>query len=183
VFSLGDLFACAQDGDDDFFRKHFDDKVVLFGRTDAPQSRQLAATRFLDLHTADRYAARCRLPVMESLAGLDNSRTTPEVVIAATAVRNLLQRDVIKTLPGYAVVLVAVLLALATALAVLRIATALVAPALLLLLAGWGYLAVVMLREETWLMPLAQPGAAIVIAFAGALGYRTLRGRFIRQRA
>lgn len=175
VFSLGDLYACSQDGGEAFFRKHFDDKVVLFGRTDAPSARGVAAARFLNMHNADRYAERCHLPVMQSLVGLDSTYTTPEVVVTATAVRNLLQRDAVKTLPGYAAVLASGLLALATALAVLRISPALVVPGVLLLLFGWSYLAVVMLARETWLMPLAQPATAIIIACACTSAYRALR--------
>jgi len=175
VFSLGDLYACAQDGGEAFFRKHFDDKVVLFGRTDTPGSRSVAAARFLNQHNADRYGERCRLPVMQSLVNLDSAHTTPEVVVTATAVSNLLLRDAVKTLPDYAAILTSGLLALATALAVLRIAPVLVMPGVLLLLAGWGYLAIVMLARETWLMPVAQPALAIVLAYAGALIYRALR--------
>jgi|GEM_PF-6847375 len=175
VFSLGDLHACAQDGDSAFFRKHFDDRVVLFGRTDVPRSRRVTSARWLGVHDADRYDARCRLPVMQSLVGRDDSRTMPEVLVTATAVRNLLQRDAIKTLPGYASVLVSGLLAMAAALAVLRVPPRAVPPAIVVLVIGWSYLAVVMLARENWLMPLAQPFVAIVLAFVTAWCFRGLR--------
>lgn len=175
MFSLGDLYACAQDGEEAFFRKHFDNRVVLFGRSDGPRARRVTSARFLGVHNADRYAARCRLPVMQSLVGLDDGATTPEVVATATAVRNLLQRDAVKPVPDYAGVLVSGLLALAAAFAALRLSPALVMSGIPLFLAAWGYLAVVVLARETWLMPLAQPFAAVVIACAAAWGYRGLK--------
>ncbi len=179
VYSLGDLYACAQDGDAAFFRKHFDNKVVIFGRTNAPRWRRVTAARFLGVDLTDRYAERCRLPLMRSLAGRvpdgDGAGTLPEVLISATAVRNLLMREAVKSLPPLAVIAICALLALAVAWAVLRIAPYRVGACAVLVLGGWGYLAVVMLARETWLMPLVQPALAVGVAFAAAWVYRWLR--------
>jgi hypothetical protein len=112
---------------------------------------------------------------MQSLVGVDDGATTPEVVVTAMAVRNLLQRDAVKTLPPYAAALVSGLLAMAAAFAVLRIPAVLVLPSVPVFLAAWAYLAVVMLAQENWLMPLAQPFAAIAIAIAAACGYQGAR--------
>ncbi len=172
LFSLGDLYACALEGDETFFRKYFDNRVVLFGRSDLPRVRKVTAARFLDVHNADRAAARCRLPVMQSLVGVDDGATTPEVVATATAVRNLLQRDAVKTLPLYVAALVGGLLAMAAAFAVLRVPAIVVIPGIPVFLAAWAYLAVVMLAQENWLLPLAQPFAAIAIAITAAWGFR-----------
>jgi hypothetical protein len=59
--------------------------------------------------------------------------------------------------------------------AVLRIAPHLVGAAAVVVLGGWGYLAVVMLARELWLMPLAQPALAVMVSFAAAWIYRSLR--------
>ncbi|MGD1879304.1 MAG: CHASE2 domain-containing protein [Kiloniellaceae bacterium] len=175
MFSLGDLYACAQAGDDGFFRKHFDDRVVIFGRTDLPRVRRITAARFLDLHNADRYAARCRLAAIDGLAGYDDGRSAPEALVTATAVRDLLQRTVVKTLPAVTVLIVCALLALAAVWAVLRISPFLTGIGIVVFLAGWGYLGVVMLARETWLMPLAQPAVALAAAFAAAWLYKAVR--------
>jgi CHASE2 domain-containing sensor protein len=108
-------------------------------------------------------------------SGGDATDTMPEVLISATAVRGLLLREAVKTLPVPAAFFVSLLLALAAAWAVLRIEPLYVAPAAVLVLAGWGYLAVVMLARETWLIPLAQPAVAIAFAFAATWVYRALR--------
>lgn len=179
VYSLGDLFACAEDGDAAFFRKHFDNKVVIFGRTDAPRWRRVTAARFLDVNAAERYAARCRLPLIQSLAdrALTGARgaTLPEVLVSATAVRNLLMQEAVKNLPQIAVIAICALLALAAAWAVLRFPTYLVGAGVMAVFAGWGYFAVVMLAREYWLMPLAQLALAVVVSFAAAWVYRQLR--------
>lgn len=178
VFSLGDLHACAQEGDEAFFRKHFDDKVVIFGRTDAARWRRVTAARFLDVKSADRYAERCRLPLIQSLVAGDHAGaagTLPEALVSATAVRNLLLREGVRTLPTVACFFVALLLALAAGWAVLRSDPPIVGLAGVVVLAGWCYLTVVMLARETWLMPLAQPVAAVAFAFAATWIYRTLR--------
>lgn len=175
VFSLGDLYACAEAGDANFFRKYFDNRVVIFGRTDGPRWRRVTSARFLGVHDADRYDARCRLDGMQSLVGHDDSHTMPAVLVTATAVRNLLQGDAVKTLPGYASLLVSSLLAMAAALAALRVAPAVVPPAILVLMAGWSYLAVVMLARENWLMPVAQPFIAILFAYVAAWCFAGLR--------
>ena len=179
VFSLGDLHACSQDGEEDFFRKHFDGKVVIFGRTDLARLHRLTSARFLDVTSTARYAERCRLPLMQSLVASNRDSgaagTLPEVLVSAVAVRNLLLREAVKVLPQLAVFFVAALLALAVAWAVLRIDSRFVAPAVLVVVAGWGYLAVVMLARESWLMPLAQPTVAMAFAFAAAWVYRAVR--------
>lgn len=176
VFSLGDLHACAEDGDAAFFRKHFDNKVVIFGRTDAPRWRRVTAARFLGVRAADRYAERCRLPLMQSLAGrMPGEGTLPEVLVSATAVRNLLMQEAVKSLPQIAVIGICALLALAIAWAVLRLPPHLVGLSLAVVFAGWGYLAVVMLAHEYWLMPLAQPALAVIVSFAAAWIYRSVR--------
>jgi adenylate cyclase len=179
VYSLGDLYACAQDGDAAFFRKHFDNKVVIFGRTDAPRWRRVTAARFLGVKAADRYAERCRLPLMQSLTGSvlgsERAGTLPEVLVSATAVRNLLMHEAVKNLPQIAVIGICALLALAVTWAVLRIRPYRVAVAAVVILGGWGYLAVVMLTREFWLMPLAQPALAVIVSFAAAWVYRQLR--------
>lgn len=178
VFSLGDLYACAQEGDAAFFRKHFDDKVVIFGRTDAPRWRRVTAARFLAVKGSDRYAERCRLPLIQSGAAGDQagaSASLPEALISATAVRNLLLREGVRTLSVLASFFVALLLALAAGWAVLRSDPPIVGLASVVVLVGWCYLAVVMLAREIWLMPLAQPVAAVTFAFAATWIYRTLR--------
>lgn len=175
VFSLGDLYACAQAGDEAFFRKHFDNKVVIFGRTEGPRWRRVTAARFLGVKAADRYGARCRLPPIESLADRDPDGTMPEVLVSGTAVRNLLQHEAVKRSSPLAVLGACFLLSLAASWAVLRIRPCFVGPAVLAIFAGWGYLAVVVLARQTWLIPLAQPMLAVAVAFAAAWIYRNLR--------
>src|SRR5262249_2689267 len=46
TFSLADLRACAERGDKDFFRRHFDGKVVLIGTVLDVEDRKITSKRF-----------------------------------------------------------------------------------------------------------------------------------------
>ena len=46
TYSLADLRACAERGDKDFFRKHFDGKVVLLGTVLDVEDRKITSKRF-----------------------------------------------------------------------------------------------------------------------------------------
>jgi len=174
VYSFADIHACAEAGEDAFFRKHFDNKVVLIGRATPATARRVTAARFLNEPMAA--GERCLLPEMQSLAGRQDYRTLPEAVVTATAVQNLLQQDAVKTLPRFVEPLISAALALAAAFTMLRLAAPLAAAGAVVLLAGWSYLAVVMLARETWSLPLAQPATAVFLALLTAWTYRHLRG-------
>src|SRR5690349_2622569 len=46
TYSLGDLYACSEKGDRDFFRQHFNGKVVLVGTLLDVEDRQVTSKRF-----------------------------------------------------------------------------------------------------------------------------------------
>ena len=58
TYSLADLRACAEKGDKDFFRKHFDGKVVLLGTVLDVEDRKITSKRFATGAEGAR-AARC----------------------------------------------------------------------------------------------------------------------------
>ena len=91
TYSLADLRACVEKDDKDFFRRHFDGKVVLIGTVLDLEDRKLTSKRFATAPKARaRRAARCRAPsagqafTRDSIAG---------VYIHATAVNNLIRGD------------------------------------------------------------------------------------------
>ncbi|NIA69188.1 CHASE2 domain-containing protein [Pelagibius litoralis] len=171
VYSLADLYACAEEGDQEFFRQHFEGKVVVIGNLEPASARHLTSARFLDVTDRDRRASRCRLSPMRSLDVLPVSSGTPDAVITALAVNNLLQSRAVNNLVAPFGIVIAGLLALAAAIAGLRIRFLLTMPACLAFFAGWIYLAAMVLAREAWLMPLAQPLAAVLVSFLLAWGY------------
>ena len=176
VFSFADIHACAEAGDESFFRKHFSGKVVLIGRGVPESARRKTSARFLSPPPAALDSAlRCLLPRMQSLADQDDAGILPEVVITATAVQNLLQQNAVRALPRPVEPLISAALAVLAAFAVLRLSFLIALPASAALLAGWGYLAVVVLARETWSLPLAQPALAVVMTLLIVWAYRRLR--------
>ena len=59
-FSLADLRACAEKGDKDFFRRHFDGKVVLIGTLLDVEDRKVTSKRFATAPEGAR-AERCAM--------------------------------------------------------------------------------------------------------------------------
>ena len=61
TYSLADLRACAEKGDKEFFRKHFDGKVVLIGTVLDVEDRKITSKRFATAPKA-RAPRCCALP-------------------------------------------------------------------------------------------------------------------------
>ena len=91
TYSLADLRACAEAGDKEFFRRHFDGKVVIFGAVLEAEDRKLTSKRFATAPERQT-AERCVLPA-PSTTRLHPARSIPGPYIHATAVNNLIRHD------------------------------------------------------------------------------------------
>ena len=91
TFSLADLRACVEKDDKDFFRRHFDGKVVLIGTLLDVEDRKITSKRFATAPEGAR-AERCALaaPAVGQTFARD---TISGVYVQATAVNNLLRGD------------------------------------------------------------------------------------------
>ena len=97
TYSLADLFACAEQGRAEYFRKHFAGKVVFVGAVLDVEDRKLTSKRFMTGREGVNLPERCALPIMRDLYRTDVRRDTiPGVYIHATAVNNLLRRDALR---------------------------------------------------------------------------------------
>ncbi len=91
TFSLADLRACVEKDDKDFFRRHFDGKVVLIGTVLDVEDRKITSKRFATAPEGAR-AERCALPT--PAAGQTFTRNSISgVYVHATAVNNLIRGD------------------------------------------------------------------------------------------
>ena len=99
TFSLADLRACVEKDDKDFFRRHFDGKVVLIGTVLDVEDRKITSKRFATAPEGAR-AARCALtaPAVEHTFSRE---TISGVYVHATAVNNLLRRDALSRIRPY----------------------------------------------------------------------------------
>jgi adenylate cyclase len=169
TFSFADLNACAEKGDTDFFRRHFDGKVVLFGTVLDIEDRKITSKRFATAPEAPA-AVRCVLPApasgpkftREAIAG---------VYVHATAVDNLLRGDALSEVGRAGTAAISFTLAALTAAAALALSPVAAAAAYLGLALAWTAGATVAFRDALAL-PLVQPIAAGLAALGATIGYR-----------
>jgi len=109
VYSLVDLFACAQAGRTDYFRKAFAGKVVLFGEMLDVGDRFQTAKRFAWNEGASARAAPARCAVAADpgrFASVTNRQSMPGVLIHAAAINTLMKGLALQQLPAALVGLV-----------------------------------------------------------------------------
>jgi adenylate cyclase len=181
TYSLADLRTCAEQGDKDFFRRHFGGKVALVGIVLDSEDRRLTSKRFATAPEGAR-AARCALaapPVggfaRASIAG---------VYVHATAVNNLIRRDAITEFGLVGRMLVAVACAALIAAAALVLAPLSATFAYFGLVALWAGGATAAFTRALAL-PLSEPLIAGLLALGATIGYRLVTAdrdkRFLRQ--
>jgi class 3 adenylate cyclase/CHASE2 domain-containing sensor protein len=168
-YSLSDLRACAEKGDQDYFRRHFEGKVVLLGTLLDTEDRKATSKRFATgLERAT--APRCVLPA-PAAAGRIKRHTIAGVYVHATAVNNLIRRDAVHELGRPSTLAIAVALAALAGAAVLWLAPVGAALAYLGLAAAYTAAAVFAFRDSLAL-PLVEPLMAGLAAMVATVGYR-----------
>jgi adenylate cyclase len=182
VFSFADLRACADKGDADFFRRAFEGKIVILGTVLNFEDRKLTSLRLAGGYDGTP-GPRCALPapVQATLAARSD---IAGVFIHATAVRNLMERDVVTELGFPWRSIIAVLFAGIAALAASRLAPAGTIAAWLVLTAVYAACAVG-LFVHALALPLTEPALAGLAAAAMMTGYRFVVAdrdeRFLRK--
>jgi serine phosphatase RsbU (regulator of sigma subunit) len=169
TYSFADLHACLEQDDKDFFRRHFDGKVVLIGTVLDVEDRKITSTRFAVAPEGAR-GERCALTapaagqtfIRDSISG---------VYVQATAVNNLIRGNALREfdpvgmgLASFALAAIAVAAALAlgptgAALSFIGIAAVWIAGATFALQAAVA-------------VPLIEPLLAALAAFGTTIGYR-----------
>ncbi len=172
TYSLADLHACAGAGGDDYFRRHFRDKVVLIGAVLDVEDRKLTSKRFITAPEGLNAPERCALPPMPGLyrAGLTRD-TLPGIYIHAAAINNILRGDHLRRPGMLADEAIIAALTLAAAAPVMLLAPlwagiSIVAGALAWVVAATGAF------QAGLVLPLYQPLASALLTFGALLGYR-----------
>ena len=168
TYSLADLRACAQQGDKEYFRRHFAGKVVLVGTLLDVEDRRITSKRFATGPERAR-APRCVNAI--PAAGAVARPTISGVYLHATAVNNLIRRDAVVEIGRPATAAIAILLAALAAAAALSLSPAWAALAWLAGAVLWTALATTMFRSGLAL-PLLQPLLASLAALVLAVAWR-----------
>jgi adenylate cyclase len=185
TYSLADLSACTQKGDDDFFRRHFDGKVVLVGVVLDVEDRKLTSQRFIAAPEGLGLPERCVNPVMSELyiEGLRRD-TIPAVYIHAQAINNLLRDEALRELGRGTTGLIVLGITAAVAMGTMNLSFLSAGVFLLLGFLIWIGIAILSFADAQ-VLPLLRPLASATVVFAALLGYRfTIADkdkRYIRQ--
>ena len=169
TFSLADLHACVEKGDKDFFRRHFDGKVVLFGTVLDVEDRKITSKRFA---TAPEGAHAQRCATTPPSAGQTFTRNSISgVYVHATAVNNLLRGNVLNEFGRISTGLASFALAALAVAAALMLGPTSAALSFAGLASVWSAGAVIAFRAAL-AMPLVEPLLTALAALAATIGYR-----------
>jgi len=181
TYSLGDLRACVEKGDTEFFRRHFQGKVVILGTVLDFEDRKTTSKRFATAPGSGP-AERCALPsatiappVLDTISG---------VYIHATAVNNLLRREAVTEFTRLPTVFVAMAGAVLGAFAALMLAPVGAALSFFVLALLWTAGATAVFGQNLAL-PLFEPLLAGLVALVVTIGFRLIvtdkDKRFLRR--
>jgi serine phosphatase RsbU (regulator of sigma subunit) len=169
TFSLADLRACAEKNDKDFFRRHFDGKVVLIGSVLDVEDRKITSKRFATAPEGAR-AARCALTM--PAAGQTFSRDTISgVYVQATGVNNLLRGDALIEFDRLSTGIASFLLAALAVAAALALGPTGAALSFVAIAAIWSAGATMAFREAL-AVPLVEPLLTALASLGATIGYR-----------
>jgi adenylate cyclase len=182
TYSFADLAACAAANNQEFFRRAFTDKIVLFGTLLDVEDRKVTSKRFATAPESAR-GARCVDAAKPQEPGPVSS-TISGVYVQATAVSNLIRHDALTELNGIGAALLSTLFALLVAGAALWFAPS--AAAFVYAGATLGLTAVATaVFDHALVLPLVESAVAGLIALIAATAYRVVVAdkdkRFLRK--
>ena len=169
LYSLADLYACAEAGDTAYFERHFQGRTVLIGAVLDIEDRKLTSRRFVKAADGGNYAERCVHSVMPMNA--DKRDAIPGVYLHAAAIDNLKALSGLTEIPASVRFLCLLVLALAAALSALRLKLLHAALAFVALIAAWIAIATAAFANLL-VLPLVA-GTGVILASAPlTLAYR-----------
>jgi class 3 adenylate cyclase/CHASE2 domain-containing sensor protein len=170
TFSFADLRACVERNNTDFFHREFAGKVVIFGTVLNSEDRKLTSKRFATGIDGSR-AARCALPPAPPVAGQFKRSSIAGVYVHATAVSNLIGRDVVVEVGRLPVTIIAIVFSGLAALAARMLAPGGVAIVYVGMVAIWTCGATFAFTRSLAL-PLTEPFLAGLVSMVAITAYR-----------
>lgn len=172
IYSLADLYACAQQGKTDFFKQQFANRTVILGTVLDIEDRRLTSKRFATNAMGRNYAAWCALQPTPGLFNDHASAFIPGSYILAAIVDNLRQQNWLRPAPESLRLPALFLLALLGGLMVLRLRATAAIVGLLLLASLWPAFVIVAFQQEL-VLPLVAGWIALGLGILFNLIYRT----------
>lgn len=170
TFSFADLSVCAAKGDQDFFRREFNDKIVLFGTLLDFEDRKVTSARLVTTPLERARGARCVFPRRPEEATFATG-TIAGVYVQATAIDNLMRHQTLSEIGAAGVATIAVAFSALAAVAALALAPVGAVAAYVAGVLVWSLVATAAFNRGVSL-PLVQPAVAALFALPATLGYR-----------
>jgi adenylate cyclase len=182
TFSLADLRACDEKSDGEFFRRHFDGKVVLIATALDVEDRQVTSKRFATA-PENPVGPRCALPAPPPSTVYARD-SIPGVYTHATAVNNLIRGDALIEFGRLGRVVISIALAMLTAGAVMELPL-FSAVLVYIVAAGVWTSGATLAFTHALSLPLIEPVLAGLVSLGAATGFRFLVAdkdrRFLRK--
>ncbi len=183
TYSLADLHACIEKGDDEFFRINFTGKVVLIATVLDVEDRQVTSKRFAT-SPENPTGLRCALPSPRPSTVFARD-STAGVYTHATAINNLIRGEALIELGQLGRGAIAFVFAAITAAATLTLPLFAAVPAYLAAALLWTFGAVLVFAYSPLALPLIEPLLAGVVSLGATTGFRFLVAdkdrRFLRK--
>jgi len=181
IYSLADLYACAQQGKSDFFKEHFAGRTVILGTVLDFEDRHLTSKRFATNPMGRNYAAWCTLQPTSGLVNDHPSAFMPGAYILATIIDNLRLENWLRPAPESLRLVCLFILAAVSALLIARTRAAIAVTGLLVIAGLWPMLTVIAFLQNA-VLPLVAGWIVIILAAIAGLAYRTLLIDRLRRR-
>jgi len=184
TFSLADLRACAERSDKEYFRRHFADKVVIFGTLLDQEDRKQTSKRFVtgfDQSTAPR----CVLAAQPPNVARFGRASIAGVYVHATAVSNLIAHEALAELGRLPTMVIAIGFALLVAFAALQLAPLAAGAVYFGMIVLWT-LGATLAFARLVVVPLSEPFIAGFIALVVMIAWRLIvtdRGQRLLRRS
>ena len=184
TFSLADLRACAERSDKAYFRRHFADKVVIFGTLLDQEDRKQTSKRFVtgfDQPTAPR----CVLAAQPPNVARFGRASIAGVYVHATAVSNLIAHEALAELGRLPTMVIAIGFALLVAFAALQLAPLAAGAVYFGMIVLWT-LGATLAFARLVVVPLSEPFIAGFIALVVMIAWRLIvtdRGQRLLRRS
>jgi len=169
TLSFADLHRCALNNNSEYFRRHFEGKIVIFGTVLDAEDRRLTSKRFATGLEGKR-VAHCAIEDRPATRSFRRA-TVAGVYVHATSVNNLIQHNAIVEFDGWSIFVTAAIVAAFAAAAALIFQPTAAILAYLAAIVVYAIGATVVFRHSL-AFPLSEPFIAGVGALATMVGYR-----------
>ena len=171
-YSIADIYACAQKGDTEYFKRHFKDKIVLLGAVLGLEDRKKASSHFANTREGLNAPERCVIKYdAEKYASTAVRDDIPGVYVHANAINNLLHGNALRETSTVSYALLAIPLSLTIALLTLFFTPIRLGITAIASVAVWTIL-VMFSFYDGLVLPLLDPIIAAAITLTAVLGFR-----------